>query len=132
MLEIPFPSTSTEWLFALMGMQFAAAFSNIDYDIQQTKWFTKLSMAEQKTVKSVLDFFHHWWIGAILYFYPLLEFTLPGTQIIFSTAAYVNFIKWFGAGIFIDDSKDLENLYRRYFDKEVKIDVLKITHVDPE
>jgi hypothetical protein len=106
MLNIPVPTNFAESTFLMMGVFFGRAFGKqLDQGIQDTEWFGKRSKMVQEIVSRLLDFLHHWWIGALL-------------MIIFQNSQVISFqilslppfdfnLFWFGAGLFIDDLPDI-------------------------
>lgn len=104
--EIPTPDSFASWLWLTLGIAFGRAFGKqLDQEIQQTPWFKKLKPWEKWIVKRLLDFLHHWWIGALLMLYcadPIEVWLMPGT--------FINVLKelyWFGAGLLLDDMPDI-------------------------
>lgn len=98
-LPIPVPSSPVEAYWFLLGLTFARAFGKkLDWEIQQTDWFKNLSPFWKNLVKRTLDFLHHWWMGYGMWLY------LVHPE-----------LKWFGAGIFIDDLPDVPRRVKGYF-----------------
>jgi hypothetical protein len=80
-----------EWFWFSFGICFARCFGKtLDQDIQNSEWFKALSELEQWIVEHLLDFTHHWWIGALLVLY----------------GGRVEII-WFGWGLILDDLPDV-------------------------
>jgi len=106
MLSIPVPSNFAESTFLLMGVFFGRAFGKqLDQDFQNSEWFKKQSKLVQEIICRLMDFTHHWWIGALLMIVfqnsPVITFqilSLP--QLDFN-------IFWFGVGLFVDDLPDI-------------------------
>lgn len=111
MIEIllPVPDTMAYLVVMLMGMGAGNAFSKIDYIIQQTKTFTDQGSITQAVIKMFLDFFHHWWMGALVWLYPHMF-----AQWLHLWPSIVPEMMWFGAGIFLDDIRDFQHLLERY------------------
>ena len=109
MLELPIPSGNIELIWLLIGMNFGRSFGKkMDYEIQQSKWFTGQPVWAQGIIKRILDFTHHWWIGAILWLYASAI-----TEIIHQPHL-VSEVLFFGLGIFIDDIRDFQHVLDRY------------------
>ena len=92
LIVLPIPQKFIEWLWLGIGITFGRAFGKkFDHDIQQSAWFKKQSGITQWVLKRLLDFTHHWWIGALLmtYAYSHVE------------------TYWFGYGLFLDDLPDI-------------------------
>lgn len=90
------PGNSVELGWWAIGGGFARAFGKqLDYDIQQSPWFTGADPFTRNFTKRLLDFTHHWWLGWILmeYISPTVPFTVE--------------LYWFGAGVLVDDLPDL-------------------------
>lgn len=105
----PIPTNNVEIFWVLLGIQFAYAFgSKLDYEMQQTEWFKKLDPVLQGTLKRIMDFLHHWWMGAFLWLYA------EQIAIRIGVSNYSTEILFFGLGILFDDIRDIENLKRRY------------------
>lgn len=111
MIEIllPIPETMAYLVVMLMGMAFGAAFSKIDYIIQQMQGFKDHGPIMQAVIKMFLDFFHHWWMGALVWLYPHMF-----AKWLNLWPSIIPEMMWFGAGVFLDDFKDFDNLLRRY------------------
>ena len=112
MLEIPLPVGNIELIWLLLGMSFGRSFGKkLDYTIQETDWFKTRGKEAQWLIKSILDFFHHWWIGALIWMYaPLI------VKWLFWPTLLVE-VQWFGIGLFFDDIRDFENILKRYQDE---------------
>jgi hypothetical protein len=76
--------------------------------MQQTDWFKSLDPWSQGFLKRIMDFFHHWWMGAFLWLYA------EPISIRLGLMNYSTEILFFGYGILIDDIRDIDNLKRRY------------------
>ena len=91
-LLIPTPTTFLGVVWFLLGIQFGRSFGKkLDRDIQDGDWFEGLKPFEQWVTRRILDFFHHWWIGALMVLY------IPGSQEAI----------WFGWGLIVDDLPDI-------------------------
>ena len=114
---VPIPATNIHILWAGMGAAFGRAFGKkLDYDIQQSDWFKGQHYVFQWIIKHILDFTHHWWIGALLWLYaPLIAARI-------SWITLAEEIMWFGIGLLIDDLRDVPNLKRRYIPNGVNDD----------
>ncbi len=108
-LIIPFPGNNIELLWVLIGMLFGRTFGKqLDYTLQQTKFFKGRDPFWQGMIKRLLDFTHHWWIGAIIWNYPhLIVKTL-------SWPTLLPEVVFFGVGLFLDDIRDFNHLIKRY------------------
>lgn len=105
----PIPTSNIEIFWTLLGIQFAYAFgSKLDYEMQQTEWFKSLDPIIRGTLKRLMDFLHHWWIGAFLWLYA------EQIAIRLGLMNYSTEILFFGFGILVDDIRDIDNLKRRY------------------
>lgn len=99
-IMIPIPVTFAAVVFAALGFQFGRAFGKkLDYEIQRGDWFDDRGRAVQWLVRALLDFTHHWWIGALM----MMRFAIPSP------------FYWFGFGLFIDDLPDMPRRFRGYF-----------------
>lgn len=99
-IMIPIPVTFAAVVFAALGFQFGRAFGKkLDYEVQQGDWFKIRGRAVQWLVRAVLDFTHHWWIGA------LMMMGFPEASPFY----------WFGFGLFVDDLPDMPRRFRGYF-----------------
>ena len=105
---IPIPNGNRAILWFFLGMQFGHSFgSRLDQEVQAADSFRNLPGWLQGIIRRLLDFLHHWWIGAILWVYAV------------GIAAYLGFpwftteILFFGLGLMIDDIRDIDNLKRR-------------------
>jgi len=109
MLELPIPAGNIELIWLLIGMNFGRSFGKkLDYEIQQSEWFTRQPVWLQGIIKRILDFTHHWQYGAIIWLYaPLI------TRLFFWPSIQPE-IMWFGIGIFIDDIRDFKHVLDRY------------------
>ena len=109
MLEIPVPAGNIEILWLLLGMSFGRSFGKkLDYTIQEDPWFKKQSASLRWLMKSILDFTHHWWIGALIWIYAPLFVKW------WFWPSLLTEITWFGVGLFFDDIRDYKNIIRRY------------------
>lgn len=108
-LIIPIPIDNFQIIWLLIGMSFGRNFGKkLDYSIQQTEAFKDLGPFWQGMIKRLLDFTHHWWIGAIIWLYaPLI------TAIWFWPSLELE-ITWLGVGLFIDDIRDFRHVLDRY------------------
>ncbi len=108
-LTIPIPVDNFQIVWLLIGMSFGRNFGKkLDQGIQASTWFTDRNPILQGILKRTLDFFHHWWIGCIIWLYaPLITrlFLWPSIQLE---------IMWFGVGLFIDDIRDFNHVLDRY------------------
>ena len=103
-IELPIPLTFEQWVWLGIGITFARAFGKrLDHDIQNTIWFIDLPGWAQWVLKRLLDFLHHWWMGALLMLYG------PGL-----------ICYWFGYGLFLDDLPDIPGRIGRYLKVRVK------------
>ncbi len=108
-LTIPIPIDNFQIIWLLIGMSFGRNFGKkLDYQIQETPFFKSLPGPLRGTIKRILDFTHHWWVGAIIWLYaPLI------TSIWFWPSLQTE-ITWFGIGLFLDDIRDFEHVLARY------------------
>ena len=92
MFELPFPVSFAQIIWLGVGLTFGRAFGKqLDRQIQGSAWFLGLAPLWQNILRRLLDFLHHWWIGALLMLY-FCEFE----------AVY-----WFGYGLLLDDIPDV-------------------------
>lgn len=108
-LTIPIPIDNFQLIWLLIGMSFGRNFGKkLDHSIQQMLWFKDQEEVTQGMLKRLLDFLHHWWIGAIIWLYaPLI------TKTWFWPAVELE-IMWFGVGLFLDDIRDFKHVLNRY------------------
>ena len=108
-LQVPIPINNIEIVWLLIGMAFGRSFGKkFDYAIQQSKLFKEsLSPGLQVLVKMILDFTHHWEIGAIIWLYAHL-------WVRFLWPSLLAEITWFGVGLFLDDIRDFRHVLDRY------------------
>lgn len=107
-LQVPIPINNYEIIWLLIGMSFGRNFGKkLDYGIQQSEWFKELSPTLQGTIKRILDFTHHWWIGALIWLYPHIWIKYLWPSLLLE-------ITWFGVGIFLDDIRDFKHVLDRY------------------
>jgi len=93
------PVTFEQFVWLGIGLCFARGFGKrFDEDIKNSEWFKKLNGWKRWIVERLLDFTHHWWVGALLMLYS------PYPQ-----------LYWFGVGIFLDDIPDIPRRLRKYF-----------------
>ena len=91
-LLVPIPETFEAAVWFALGIQFGRSFGKqLDQGIQGEDWFKALPKWEREVIKRLLDFTHHWWMGALLMLYA------------------PPFWYWFGAGLFVDDLPDIPN-----------------------
>ena len=100
LIETPVPSTFEELLWLGISLTFARAFAEIDYELQGTEWFSGQSKFLQWFVKACLDFFHHWWMGALLIVYSVEVAALVVTRT--SIPLSLTIVFWSGWGILLD------------------------------
>lgn len=116
-IPLPVPVTILEAIWMGIGIIFGRAFGKkLDYDVINDPRFKRLPTWQQGLIRRLLDFLHHWWVGAFLGMYfgwgkglGLPIFTVydgPG-----STE-----ISWFGWGLFYDDFYDIPRRVRGYFE----------------
>ena len=99
-LTLPIPETLFEATWFGIGLTFGRCFGkDLDYKIQQSEWFKRRDAFGKWVVKFLLDFLHHWWIGALIMIY------CPQYP-----EAY-----WFGLGLIVDDAPDIPNRIRKVF-----------------
>ncbi len=108
-LTIPIPIDNFQIIWLLIGMIFGRSFGKkLDHSFQELSWFKDRSKFTQDMIKRILDFMHHWWIGAFIWNYaPLITATWfwPSLE---------TEIMWLGVGIFIDDIRDFRHVLDRY------------------
>lgn len=109
-LTIPIPVDNFQLVWLLIGMTFARAFGKkLDYTVQQTRFFKDLNQPLVKwLIKAILDFTHHWWMGAIIWLYA------PLIVKIISWPTLLPEVLFFGVGIFFDDIRDFKHVLARY------------------
>lgn len=102
-ISLPVPVTLLQITWAIIGFMFGRAFGKqLDHTIQETEWFKKQKLMAQWTVRAILDFMHHFWIGLLLMVYA-------------SLSPYPSELYWFGYGLFIDDAPDIPSRFAKYF-----------------
>lgn len=109
-LTIPIPVDNFQLVWLLIGMSFGRAFGKkLDYTVQQTQFFKDLNLPlAQWLIKALLDFTHHWWVGAIIWLYaPLIVKILVWPTLLPE-------VLFFGVGIFLDDIRDFKHVLARY------------------
>ncbi len=107
-LTIPIPVDNIQLVWLLIGMSFGRNFGKkLDQGIQASEWFTNRNPIWQGIIKRTLDFFHHWWIGCIIWLYAHL-------WVRFLWPSLLTEITWFGVGLFIDDIRDFQHVLDRY------------------
>ncbi len=108
-ITIPIPVDNFQIVWLLIGMSFGRSFGKkLDYSIQQTQFFKDLGPFWQGMIKRLLDFSHHWWMGALIWLYASLitkRFFWPSLELE---------IMWFGVGLFLDDIRDFKHVLARY------------------
>ena len=112
-INIPIPASFVAVLFTALGFQFGRAFGKkLDQSIQASKWFKNLKKSKAAEdqilawlVPRLLDFLHHWWIGALI-----MIFAPARLGAYWGDLAY-----WFGFGLFVDDFQDIPRRFRGYF-----------------
>jgi len=98
MITLPIPQTFFELVWLGIGICFGRSFGKrLDYRTQRTEWYRKRGDFSKWLVKSLLDFLHHWWIGALLMLYA------PRPELF-----------WFGYGLFLDDLPDIPQRLRNF------------------
>ncbi len=108
-LTIPIPLDNFQIVWLLIGMGFGRSFGKqLDHTLQQTKFFTDRDPFWQGMIKRLLDFTHHWWIGALLWLYA------PLIVKIIAWPALLPEVMWFGVGLFLDDIRDFKHVLARY------------------
>lgn len=114
-IVLPIPENTLQLILVIIGFTIGDWFSAIDYIYQQSEGFKKIkSDIDKKLAKAFFDAFHHWQIGALMFFFHTVTFRIPGTDFIFSTAAYSEIIRWIGVGIWGHDWKDWQHVLDRY------------------
>lgn len=99
-LTLPAPQNFTESVWLGIGLTFGRCFGkDLDHNIQQSDWFKKQNKICQWTLKFLLDFLHHWWIGALMMIY------FPQYPEVY----------WFGLGLMIDDAPDIPLRLKKIF-----------------
>ena len=102
MIELPIPTTFLQWVWLGIGLTFGRAFGKeLDQDVQGCDWFKALKPWQQWIVKRLLDFLHHWYIGALLMLY--------GWSLCFAHEE----IYWFGYGLLLDDIVDVPSRLKK-------------------
>ena len=109
LLDIPVPTVNLEIVWLLIGMSFARSFGKkLDWSIQQSTFFNDRGSIGKWILGRIMDFTHHWWMGAIMWLYaPLIVKT-------FFWPTLLQEVYWFGVGIFIDDLRDFKHVLARY------------------
>jgi len=111
-IAIPVPPDFLSWVWFGIGINFGRAFGKrLDQEIQTTEWFKNKPKWLRWIIKRLLDFLHHWWLGALLMCY------FPNVPELY----------WFGAGLLIDDLPDIP---RRA--KEILADIKKMATAKPD
>lgn len=106
--QVPIPTNNIEILWVLLGMSFGRNFGKkLDQGIQAHPVYLSLDPAIQGFIKRILDFTHHWWMGAILWLYAHLwiQYLWP---------SFFVELKFFGVGLFLDDIRDFKHVLSRY------------------
>lgn len=99
-LQVPIPTTFEQIFWTSLGLMFGRVLGKkLDYEIQQTEWYKKLSVLQKNIFKRSLDLMHHWWVGAFIMLY------IPTITVPFTTTVIPLF--WFGAGLLLDDLPDV-------------------------
>lgn len=103
-------------MLALIGFTIGDWFAGIDYAYQQSKAFLEMSATDKLLAKAFLDAFHHWQIGAILFFLPTLgSISFPGWNVTINFGGVVfTALKWIGVGIWAHDWRDWQHVIDRY------------------
>ncbi|GEM_PF-1417177 len=117
-IPLPVPVTILEAIWMGIGMVFGRAFGKkLDFDIQQSEWFIRQPMWLRGLIRRLLDFLHHWWMGAFLgiYFGWGESFKVPGVITLYDGLGSLE-ITWFGWGLFYDDFYDIPRRVRGYFE----------------
>ena len=95
-LSVPIPGTFEAAVWFALGIQFGRSFGKkLDQEVQAQAWFKAWPAWAQAAGKRILDFTHHWWVGALIMLYA------PG------------FWYWFGAGLLIDDLPDVPARFKK-------------------
>lgn len=114
-LILPVPETTVQLVLAIIGFTIGDFFSNLDWIYQQGEGFKNLkSEIDKKIMKAFFDAFHHWQIGALMFFFHSVAIPIPGTGIVIHLAPYSELIKWIGVGIWVHDWKDWQHVIERY------------------
>lgn len=99
-LTLPVPKDLFQGVWFGIGLTFGRCVGKgLDHTIQQSDWFKSLGVVGKWFVKFMLDFLHHWWIGALLMIY------FPQYPEVY----------WFGMGLVVDDLPDIPNRIRHLF-----------------
>lgn len=107
MIEIPIPVTNLEIVALAMGITFGRNFGKrLDQSVKKSKWFTGRHDVWRWLIGNILDFTHHWWIGALVWLYAM--------QISGIILVDQSFIMFFGVGLFVDDIRDFKHVMQRY------------------
>ncbi len=102
-ISIPIPENFLQSVWLALGIQFGRCFGKkLDYDIQNSEWFKQQHPLTQGIIKRLLDFTHHWWIGALLMIYITNPLIVLGLTFNLDKEFY-----WFGAGLLLDDLPDI-------------------------
>lgn len=98
LLELPIPQTFLQAVWMGVGLTFGRAFGkDLDYNVQQSDWFKNRNYLIQLFLKRLMDFLHHWYMGALLMIY-------------FSELE----VYWFGFGLLIDDLPDIPSRIKKF------------------
>jgi len=98
-ITIPVPTSFCDWVWFGIGFCFARGFGKrLDQEIQASRWFRRRGKLTRWILRRLLDFLHHWWIGALLMCYA------PCSEVF-----------WFGCGMFLDDLPDIPRRIKEYF-----------------
>lgn len=113
---LPVPTATWQIILVMIGFTIGDWFSQIDYIIQQGQGFITKSEIDKKIIKAFFDVFHHWQIGAILFFLPGLgSLTFPFLKITIDFGAPIfDALMWIGVGIWGHDWKDWKHVLDRY------------------
>lgn len=99
LVELPFPVSFAQIVWLGVGLTFGRAFGKqLDQEIQASAWFKGLGGLQQNLVRRLLDFLHHWWMGALLMLY------FGGVEAVY----------WFGYGLLLDDVPDMPARLKKY------------------
>lgn len=102
-ITVPIPETFIESVWLALGLQFGRSFGKkLDQDIQKSEWFKKQNWVIKGTIRRILDFTHHWWIGALIMLYATKPFILNNFNFNINNEFF-----WFGAGLLLDDLPDI-------------------------
>ena len=96
-ITLPTPTNFLEITWLGIGLTFGRSFGNIDHQIQQSQWFLDFDTQAQYIIKFLLNFLHHWWIGALLMIY------FPENPAVY----------YFAFGVLIDDLPDIPPRVRK-------------------